>query len=72
MRNKIIPQAEEALRDYEKAYAAGRYSFLELTEAQQMLIDLKMEAITAAANYHRYLVEIDRLTAADLTAGADL
>ena len=68
LRNTIIPQAEQALKDYEKGYAAGRYSFLELTEAQQLLIDLKLEVVNAASDYHRYRIEIERLTGAGLSA----
>ncbi len=64
----IIPQAKQALTDYEKGYSAGRYSFLELTEAQQLLIDLKLEVVIAASDYHRYQIEIDRLTGAGLSA----
>ena len=69
LRETIIPQAEHALQDYEKGYAAGRYSFLELTEAQQLLLDLKLETVIAASDYHLYLIEIDRLTGAGLSTG---
>ncbi len=68
LRKTIIPQAEQALKDYEKGYAAGRYSFLELSEAQQLLIDLKLELVITASDYHRYHIEIDRLTGAGLSA----
>ncbi len=70
LRKNIIPQAEQALEDYEKGYAAGRYSFLELTEAQQLLLDLKLELVITASDYHRYHIEIDRLTGAGLSTGA--
>ncbi len=69
LRKTIIPQAEQALKDYEKGYAAGRYSFLELTEAQQLLLDLKLELVITASDYHRYQIEIDRLTGAGLSTG---
>jgi len=69
LRKTIIPQAEQALQDYEKGYAVGRYSFLELTEAQQLLLDLKLELVIAASDYHRYHIEIDRLTGAGLSTG---
>ena len=68
LQKTIIPQAEQALKDYEKAYATGRYSFLELTEAQQLLIDLKLELVITASDYHHYRIEIDRLTGAGLSA----
>ena len=71
----IIPQATSVLKDYEKGYAAGRYSFLELTEAQNTLIESRLEAIMTAADYHRYQIELDRLTGAGLnnesTSGAN-
>ena len=66
LRKNIIPQAKQALKDYEKGYAAGRYSFFELTEAQKLLLELKLEAVIAASDYHRYYIEIDRLTGAGL------
>jgi len=69
LREKIIPLAERALNDYEKGYAAGRYSLFELTEAQRVLLDSRLEAVMSAADYHRYRIEIDRLTGAGLTTG---
>lgn len=66
LRKTIIPQATSVLKDYEKGYAAGRYSFLELNEAQNSLIESRLEAIMAAADYHRYQIELDRLTGAGL------
>ena len=70
-RDSIIPLAEEALRDYENGYAAGRYSLLELNVAQRTLLDSQLELLSAAANYHRYRIEIDRLTGAGLPTGAN-
>lgn len=62
LRDRIIPEASRALGDYETGYAAGRYSFLELADAQRSLLTARSEAITAAADYHRFRIEIDRLT----------
>ena len=70
LRGTIIPLAEQAMRDYEKGYAAGRYSLLELNVAQRTLLDSRLELLTAAANYHRHRIEIDRLTGAGLAKGA--
>mgnify|MGYP001821452849 CR=1 FL=1 len=68
-RKTIIPLAESALRDYEKGYAAGRYSLLELNVAQRTLLDSRLESVMSAADYHRYRIEIDRLTGAGLSTG---
>ena len=68
-RKTIIPLAESTLKDYEKGYAAGRYSLLELNVAQRILLDSRLEHVIAAADYHRYRIEIDRLTGAGLSTG---
>jgi cobalt-zinc-cadmium efflux system outer membrane protein len=70
-RNTIIPLAERTLNDYEKGYTAGRYSLLELNVAQRILLDSRLEHVIAAADYHRYRIEIDRLTGAGLVTGAN-
>ena len=70
-RDTIIPLSASALKDYEKGYNAGRYSLLELFVAQRTLIDARLEAVMAAADYHRYRSEIDRLTGAGLVIGAN-
>ncbi len=54
------------LRAYEKGYRAGRYSLLELIQAQETLLNARQEAIMAAASYHRYRIEIERLTGTGL------
>ena len=69
LRKRIIPDARRAMSEYELGYAAGRYSLLELTAAQRLLLDSRLEALVAAADYHRYRIEIDRLTGAAMTSG---
>lgn len=71
MHEDIIPLAESSLRDYEKGFLAGRYSLLELNVAQRTLLDSRLEYVMAAADYHRYRIEIDRLTGAGLSAGVE-
>lgn len=68
-REQIIPQAQQALNEYEQGYAAGRFSFLELSDAQHTLLQAQFDAINAAANYHTFRIEIDRLTGAGLSTG---
>jgi cobalt-zinc-cadmium efflux system outer membrane protein len=70
LRARIIPAAEGALQDYEQGYSVGRYSFLELVDAQRGLLDARREQIRTAADYHRMRVEIDRLTGGLEVTGA--
>ncbi len=71
-RGQIIPSAEQALSDYEAGYSTGRYSLLELTDAQKMLLDARLQSLKAAGNYHRNQIEIERLTGAALNSGENL
>ena len=66
---RIIPAAQQASADYQQGYKTGRFSLLELNEAQSMLLDARMEKVMTAANYHRLKVEIERLTGASLHSG---
>jgi cobalt-zinc-cadmium efflux system outer membrane protein len=59
--NSIIPEAEKALHDYSQGYAVGRYSLLELTAAQQTLLESRLEFLSSAADHHGARIEIDRL-----------
>ncbi|HEY9052112.1 MAG TPA: TolC family protein [Gammaproteobacteria bacterium] len=65
----IIPQAEQAAKDYEQGYKDGRFSLLELNDAQKSLLDARLEKIMTAANHHRFRIEIERLTGAYLRPG---
>jgi cobalt-zinc-cadmium efflux system outer membrane protein len=58
----VIPEAKRALKAIEAGFNIGRFSYLELTAAQREFIDVRSEAISAAANYHRFVIEIERLT----------
>jgi len=66
---QIIPQAELAVSDYEQGYKRGRFSLLEWSESQRILLDARLEMVITAASYHRYQIEIERLTGTQLHLG---
>ena len=68
MRTDILPRADEALRETEYAFERGRYSYLELVDAQREYLDLQASLIEASANAHALRAEIERLTNAPLAA----
>jgi cobalt-zinc-cadmium efflux system outer membrane protein len=68
LRSEVIPQAERALAQTESVFTRGRYSYLELVNAQRELMDARRAAIDAAADAHRLVAELERLTAEPLTA----
>jgi cobalt-zinc-cadmium efflux system outer membrane protein len=62
LRNTIIPQLENALSRTEYAYQRGRYSYLELIDAQRELLAARRRFADVAAEYHTLRIEIERLT----------
>jgi len=66
LQETILPEAEQVLRDYQRGYEAGRYSLLELSNAQRTLLDAQLEVAVTASNYHRNKIEIERLTGSNL------
>jgi outer membrane protein, heavy metal efflux system len=67
LRNEALPQAQLALDQTRNGYERGRFSFLELATAQEELLALRAAAIDAAADYHRLVAEVERLTGTALT-----
>ncbi len=62
-RDRMIPKAESALTLTRKGFAAGRFSFVSLAQAQRTVLDLRTAQIDAALRYHTLLVDIERMTA---------
>ncbi|TAK51366.1 MAG: TolC family protein [Gammaproteobacteria bacterium] len=62
LRSGALAEAQQALEQTQYGYDRGRFSYLELATAQQELLDLRAAIIDAAADYHRLLAEIERLT----------
>ena len=69
LREQIVPEAEQALRGYEQGYQTGRYSLLELNDAQQLLLEARLESVMTASDYHKYRIEIERLTGQAMSTG---
>ena len=62
LRVDALTQAQRALDQTQFGYDRGRFSYLELATAQQDVLDIRAAAIDAAADAHRALAEIERLT----------
>ena len=69
LRGQIIPSARETLDDYTEGFRLGRYSLLELLEAQRSLLQARLEVIDAAVEHHAFFIEIDRLIGAAIPTG---
>jgi cobalt-zinc-cadmium efflux system outer membrane protein len=68
LRREVQPQSERVLQSTEEAFRQGRTTFLEYANAQQQLLEVRRDAVAAAARYHTLLIEIERLTGAAFSA----
>jgi outer membrane protein, heavy metal efflux system len=66
LHERVRPQAEVMVRTTNEGYRAGRFSLLELADAQLQLIEVEREAIRAAAQFHTLMVEIQRVIGAPI------
>jgi cobalt-zinc-cadmium efflux system outer membrane protein len=58
--NRVLPPLSEAVRQAEKAYAAGNVSYLFVLENQRKWLDARLKSITADADLRRARAELER------------
>lgn len=63
-RDRVVPAMERALRQTEDAWRRGRYSLLELREAQSEWLAQRRHLIRSATEFHQHHLDIQRLTGA--------
>lgn len=68
LRDEILPNVEVALIETQRAYAAGRYSYLELRIAQAEALQAREEFLAVLIETHRYAIEIESLTGTALSS----
>jgi cobalt-zinc-cadmium efflux system outer membrane protein len=68
LREQVQPQSQSVLQLTELSFRQGRVTFFELASAQQQLLDVRRDAIAAAAEYHALLIEIERLMGRSIVA----
>lgn len=66
LRDEVLPRMETAVEQSRYAYERGRYGYIEWVTAQRELLDQRRALVEAAANAHRFRIEIERLTGAAL------
>jgi cobalt-zinc-cadmium efflux system outer membrane protein len=66
LRSDVLPRVREALEETQYAYDRGRYSYLELVDAQREYIDIQRALIESSSSAQALQTEIERLTNAPL------
>jgi cobalt-zinc-cadmium efflux system outer membrane protein len=71
LRRTVVPAAEQAFRFARDGYAEGRFSFLEVLDAQRTLFDARAQLNDALREYHTRRAEADRLSGGSPAAPAE-
>jgi cobalt-zinc-cadmium efflux system outer membrane protein len=61
LRERVLPEIEQALEETRAAYESGRYSYFDWRAVQAELLAAQNELIDASVDAHRYVIEIERL-----------
>ena len=69
LQKEILPKAEDALAISREGFAQGRFSYLEVLDAQRTIFEVKQEYIQTATSYHQFLVEMERLIGQPIEGG---
>ncbi|MBL4820020.1 MAG: TolC family protein [Gammaproteobacteria bacterium] len=69
IQQSVLPQLVMALDETRAAFDSGRYGYVELSAAQQDLLDVEFGLIEAAARAHQLTAEIERLSGEPFTNG---
>lgn len=65
LRDTVLPGAREAVSGINEGFQLGRYSYLEVLDAQRTLRSAQSQFLNALADYHKALAVIEAITAAD-------
>lgn len=68
LQEQILPAASDAFAAVDFGYRAGRFSFLEVLDAQRTLFEVREQQIEALAAYHQARASVERLIGAPLQA----
>lgn len=70
LRNDILPGAQSAYDAAVKGFEFGKFTFLDVLDAQRTLLQAKTQYLNAVASLHRAHAEIDRLTGAPIATNS--
>lgn len=66
LKNEILPSAGKAFQLAREGYELGRFSYLEVLDAQRSLFGVKQQQIEILKEFHIAKAQVERLTAAHL------
>ena len=63
----IIPEAKKAYRIINEGYLSGKFSFLDVLDAQRTLFEARSRYLSSLASYHQLLADLERLVGQKLS-----
>jgi len=66
LRTQVVPGAERAYDAMTEGYRYGKFGFLEMLDSQRTLFQARIQHLQALANYHKAVLDVERLTGASL------
>ncbi|VAX35882.1 Heavy metal RND efflux outer membrane protein, CzcC family [hydrothermal vent metagenome] len=58
--NALIPQAEESFKASQAGYENGKVDFLDLIDAERILLNFKIAYYRSVSNYEKYIADLER------------
>jgi cobalt-zinc-cadmium efflux system outer membrane protein len=71
LKQDILPAAQGAFEAAEEGFREGKFSFLELLDAQRTLFESRGRYVESLSNYHKAVADVERLIATPLTEVTD-
>jgi outer membrane protein, heavy metal efflux system len=68
---RLLPVAQQALTRAREGYSAGAFSYLDVLDAQRVLVEARLQRNSALGSYHRARATLARLTGAYSSAAPD-
>jgi cobalt-zinc-cadmium efflux system outer membrane protein len=65
---KLLPAALKAFEAAQAGYAQGKFNYLEVIDAQRTLVEARTQRLDTIADYHRALIDMERLIGRPLSA----
>ncbi len=72
IRDEVLPAAQYAFTAMTAGYRAGKFSYLDVLDAQRTLFDARIQYINALENYHAAAADAGRLLDADVATVGEL
>ncbi len=62
LQKEVMPKVDETFQKIQRGYQQGKFSYLEVLDAQRTLFDARKSFLDALTRYHQSIVRLERLT----------